>query len=115
MAKKVTVTKTKSADSKPKKVAKKGAKLTRRKTRSAVNSQDPRIEHFLVPEHTKLSVTEKEELFKKLNVAIKELPKIYIDDPAIRHLSPKENDVIKIIRKSPTAGNIVFYRGVINE
>jgi DNA-directed RNA polymerase subunit H len=71
--------------------------------------------HVLVPKHTKLSVKEKEELFKKYNISLKELPKIKKDDPAIANLDVKEGDVIKITRISDTAGEIEFYRGVVSE
>ncbi len=70
--------------------------------------------HLLVPEHIKLNDKEKKELLEKYHISLKELPKISKKDPAIDHLNPKEGDVIKIIRKSPTAGESIFYRGVIN-
>ena len=73
------------------------------------------VEHVLVPVHTKLNEKDVKELLEHYKINIKELPKIYIDDPAIRHLDVKENDVIKITRISPTAGKTVFYRGVIDE
>jgi len=69
--------------------------------------------HILVPSHKIISEKEKEQLFKKYNVTIKELPKILIEDPAIIHLKPKMGDIVKIERESPTAGKISFYRGVI--
>lgn len=99
MAKKKIVTKKKTAASK--------------KTSKPVSTEI--IMHDLVPEHKKLSQKESEELFKRYSITMKELPKIFVKDPAIRHLDAKENDIIKIIRKSPTAGSSVFYRGVINE
>ena len=71
--------------------------------------------HMLIPKHIKMSEKEKEELLKKYNISIKELPKIKIDDPAIAGLNVKEGDVIKIIRQSPTAGETEFYRGVVSE
>lgn len=101
----------KTASTKPK--AEKKTRLSKKKKR--VSDTTAELQHFLVPVHIKVSDKEKEELLKKYNVTIKELPKIYADDPAIRHLEAKENDIIKIIRKSPTAGEAVFYRGVINE
>ncbi len=76
-------------------------------------SKEP-LQHVLIPKHTKLSEKEKEELFNKYNISIRELPKILTSDPAIRHLDAKENDIIKIERNSITAGSSVFYRGVIN-
>ncbi|PIN77092.1 DNA-directed RNA polymerase subunit H [Candidatus Woesearchaeota archaeon CG10_big_fil_rev_8_21_14_0_10_34_8] len=71
--------------------------------------------HSLVPEHTLLSEKEKKELFEKYNLAIPELPKIFETDPAIENLNAKSGDVVKIVKKSPTAGEAVYYRGVINE
>jgi len=97
---------------------KKVVKTTRStsKTRKKAKSKDTsKLSHFLVPEHIKISQKEKDELFKTYNVTLKEMPKIFANDPAIRHLDVKENDVIKIIRKSPTSGTTIFYRGVINE
>ena len=73
------------------------------------------LKHVLIPIHTKLSDKEKTALFEKYHITIRELPKIQAADPAIAHLDVKENDVIRIDRKSTTAGNAVFYRGVINE
>ena len=91
--------------------------VTKKKTvrKSAKPKDTSKLVHFLVPEHTKISQKEREELFKKYALTLKEMPKIFIDDPAIRHLDVKENDVIKIVRKSPTAGTTVFFRGVIND
>ncbi len=70
--------------------------------------------HSLTPKHSKLGEKEKEALFKRYNITLNELPKILKEDPAIQSLGAKPGDVIKIIRKSPTAGEAVFYRGVIN-
>ena len=73
------------------------------------------IKHELVPEHTKLSDKETQELMSTYNIVLRELPKILISDPAINHLNVKEGDVIKIKRNSRTAGEIYFYRGVIKD
>lgn len=92
--------------------------VTKKKTakkRASKPKDTSKLVHFLVPVHIKLSQKEKDELLKKYNVTLKELPKIFINDPAIRHLDIKDNDIIKIKRASPTAGTTVFYRGVIRE
>jgi len=78
-------------------------------------SRKPRLVHELIPEHTKLSDKEAKALLKKYNITLKEIPKILISDPAIAHLSVKEGDIIKIKRKSRTAGSIIYYRGVVKE
>ena len=70
--------------------------------------------HSLVPKHSKLSDKEKKDLLEKYNITIKELPRIFKKDAAIKDLSVKSGDIIKIVRKSPTAGESVFYRCVIN-
>lgn len=70
--------------------------------------------HFLVPKHLKLSENEKKELLEKLNISIKELPKIYNTDAAIQDLKAEAEDIIKITRNSKTAGESVYYRVVIN-
>jgi DNA-directed RNA polymerase subunit H len=77
-------------------------------------SKDKPLTHVLVPKHSKLSQKERQELFEQYKISLKELPKISTRDPAIRHLDAAEGDVIKIVRKSPTAGETVFYRGVID-
>lgn len=70
------------------------------------------VQHILVPKHIKLSDKEKEEVLKKYNIKVGDLPKIFLSDPALADLDVKEGDVIKIIRKSPTSGEAVYYRGV---
>ena len=56
--------------------------------------------HILTPKHLKLGEREKE------------LPKILKTDSAIKELDVKTGDIIKTIRKSPTAGESIFYRVV---
>jgi DNA-directed RNA polymerase subunit H len=70
--------------------------------------------HVLVPKHTKLSEKEKADLLKRYNLAQEALPFIIKTDPAIEGMDLKPGDVIKVIRKSATAKNSVFYRVVMN-
>jgi len=70
--------------------------------------------HLLVPEHSKLNEKEIKDLLEKYHITKKELPKISKKDPAISNLNVKEGDVIKVTRSSPTAGEAIFFRGVIN-
>lgn len=70
--------------------------------------------HILVPEHSKLTKKEIQELLEKYNITLNELPKILSTDPAIGKLNTKQGDVIKIIRDSVTAGISIYYRVVIN-
>ena len=70
--------------------------------------------HILMPKHSKLSEREKKELLDKYSITLKEIPRIFKDDEAIENLDAKEGDIIKIIRKSLTAGETIFYRRVVN-
>ncbi len=74
-----------------------------------------KVEHELVPIHERLSDEERKKLFDDNDISVKDLPKIFINDPGIRHLEVKEGDIIKITRNSSTAGKSTFYRGVVSE
>ena len=67
----------------------------------------------MVPEHSILNNEEKLELLQKLQIKAHHLPKILSADPAAKAIGAKEGDVIKIVRKSPTAGETVYYRIVM--
>ncbi len=70
--------------------------------------------HILIPKHAKLSEKEKEKLLEKYNISLKEVPRILKTDQAIESLGGKPGDIIKITRKSSTAGEAIFYRVVTN-
>jgi DNA-directed RNA polymerase subunit H len=70
-------------------------------------------EHMLVPKHEILSKEEAEELLKILGVRKEQLPKMKADDPIAKEIGSKPGDIVKITRKSLTAGESVFYRLVI--
>lgn len=69
--------------------------------------------HFLVPKHEVLSEEEVKLLLEKYNTTKDKLPKIYQADKGLKDLKVKVGDVIKITRKSPTAGSAVYYRVVV--
>lgn len=71
------------------------------------------LEHELVPKHEVLSTEEKVELCKRLKIEPWQLPWISSDDPAVRAIGAKPGDVIRIHRKSPTAGTSIAYRFVV--
>lgn len=71
------------------------------------------MSHILIPKHEIMTSEEVKELLKKYNITKDKLPKIYEHDAAIYELNTKPGDVIKITRKSPTAGNAFYYRVVI--
>ncbi|MEM0035243.1 MAG: DNA-directed RNA polymerase subunit H [Desulfurococcus sp.] len=71
------------------------------------------LEHELVPKHETLTPEEAYEVLKKLGVEPWQLPWISINDPVIKAIGAKPGDIVRIIRKSPTAGEFVTYRYVI--
>jgi DNA-directed RNA polymerase subunit H len=77
------------------------------------------MEHEMVPEHYLLDEKEAEEVLKRLKIGREQLPKIRRDDPCIKFLEKsleepiEEGRIVKIIRKSPTAGVFVAYRVVV--
>ncbi len=73
------------------------------------------LKHKLVPHHEILKEEEVEKLLKTYGIKKEQLPKILIDDPVVKAINAKEGDVIKIVRKSPTAGVSVAYRVVTKE
>ena len=70
--------------------------------------------HILTPKHVKLGEREKAQLLEKYHVTSKEMPKILKTDSSIKALEARPGDIIKIIRKSPTAGESLFYRVVVD-
>jgi len=70
--------------------------------------------HILVPKHEILSEEEVKKLLEKYNITKSQLPKILASDPMVKKIGAKVGDVIKITRKSPTAGESIFYRVVVS-
>ncbi len=69
--------------------------------------------HELVPKHEILSEEEAKEVLKRFRVKPYQLPHIKASDPAVKALGGKPGDIIKITRKSPTAGYALYYRYVV--
>lgn len=71
------------------------------------------FEHALVPRHEILNTKEKDELLAKLKVQPYQMPQIKSTDPAVKAIGAKPGDVLRIIRKSQTAGEHIAYRYVV--
>ncbi len=71
------------------------------------------FEHALVPLHEILSEKEKNQLLTNFKVQPYQMPQIKSGDPAVKAIGAQPGDVLKITRKSSTAGEHVTYRYVV--
>jgi DNA-directed RNA polymerase subunit H len=71
------------------------------------------LKHELVPDHVVLKKTQIKKMLKEMDVHPEQLPKIKLDDPVVKAIGAKEGDIIKITRKSQTAGRFISYRLVL--
>jgi DNA-directed RNA polymerase subunit H len=71
------------------------------------------FEHALVPMHEILGEKEKEQLLAQYKVQPYQMPQIKSTDPAVKAIGAKPGDILKIVRKSSTAGEHVAYRYVV--
>ena len=71
------------------------------------------FEHALVPFHEILTEKEKNALLAQFKVKPYQMPQIKSGDPAVKAIGAKPGEVLKITRKSTTAGEHVTYRYVV--
>ncbi len=71
------------------------------------------FEHVLVPKHEILTPEEREKVLAQYRVKPYQLPQIKASDPAVKAVGAKPGDIIRIIRRSPTAGEHIAYRYVV--
>lgn len=69
--------------------------------------------HELVPKHEVLSNKERNEILLRYRATLKNFPLILSSDPVARYYGALTGTMMKITRKSPTAGEYVLYRVVI--
>jgi DNA-directed RNA polymerase subunit H len=70
-------------------------------------------DHIYQPKHEILLKTQAEEVLKKYNTKPSQLPYILQSDKGIEDIEPRPGDIIKITRRSPTSGESVYYRYVV--
>lgn len=69
--------------------------------------------HELVPKHEILEEREAAVLLDKYKLQKEQLPKIKKSDPVIKEIKAEVGDVVRITRRSRTAGKSLSYRLVI--
>lgn len=70
--------------------------------------------HFLVPKHILLSKEEAEQFMEEYSLKKRDMGRIFIDDPMVRYLYAKKDDIIQIIRGSLISGYSTYYRLVVS-
>ena len=70
-------------------------------------------EHIYVPKHEVITKKEAEDVLEKYHCKATDLPLIFDSDPAVVGIGVKPGDMIKITRKSATAGESFYYRYVV--
>jgi len=71
------------------------------------------LKHELVPKHEIVPIEEAIRILRELGVKPEQLPWIRASDPVARAIGARPGDIIRVIRRSETAGEIVVYRYVV--
>ncbi|MGB9929386.1 MAG: DNA-directed RNA polymerase subunit H [Methanosarcina sp.] len=71
------------------------------------------LDHESVPKHEIMSENELKSVLSKFLIEKEQLPKIKVQDPVCKEIGAALGDVVKITRKSQTAGEAEYYRLVI--
>jgi len=69
--------------------------------------------HEFVPKHEILTAEERKKLLAEYKVEPYQLSRINASDPAVTAIGAIPGDIVRVIRKSPTAGKYVAYRYVV--
>ena len=69
--------------------------------------------HELVPRHEPMSPGEVAELLRAYSLQLAMLPRILVTDPVARYFGMRRGQVMRITRKSETAGTYTTYRQVV--
>jgi DNA-directed RNA polymerase subunit H len=71
------------------------------------------FDHKLVPKHEILDEKEKSQVLAEYKIQPYQMPQIKATDPAVKAIGAKPGDMLKVIRKSATAGEHIAYRYVV--
>jgi len=71
------------------------------------------FDHDFVSKHELLSSEEREKILSDYKMEPYQLPRIRASDPAVIAVGGNPGDIVKVIRKSPTAGKYIAYRYVV--
>jgi len=73
------------------------------------------FQHELVPKHTVLRKKDAEDILRRYHVRPYQFPYVKASDPGCQAIGAKPGDLVKIVRHSPTAGEAIAYRYVVED
>lgn len=71
-------------------------------------------DHHLVPKHELVPGEEASEILKRYNSTPNQFPYMLATDAAAKEIGAKPGDFVKIVRRSETAGDGIYYRYVVD-
>ena len=69
--------------------------------------------HFLIPKHELLTKEESQQVLERFHASPSQLPYILMTDPLAKEVGAKPGDLVRISRRSETAGSSTYYRYVV--
>jgi len=69
--------------------------------------------HFLIPKHELLTKEEGQQVLERYHSSSSQMPFILVTDPISKEIGAKPGDLVKVSRRSETAGSSVYYRYVV--
>lgn len=71
------------------------------------------FEHALVPKHEIMTEKEKNQLLSRYKIHPYQMPQVKANDPAVKAIGARPGDLLRVIRRSATAGEHIAYRYVV--
>lgn len=71
------------------------------------------LNHEIVPHHEVVTDDELNTVLERYDIVKEQLPRIKNTDPAVKVVGAEVGQVVKVVRKSPTAGRFNAYRLVV--
>jgi DNA-directed RNA polymerase subunit H len=69
--------------------------------------------HFLIPRHELLTKEESQQVRERFHSSPSQFPYILVTDPIAKEIGAKPGDLVRISRKSETAGSSTYFRYVV--
>ncbi len=70
-------------------------------------------DHIYVPKHEIVQEEDIGKILKNYNAKLEQFPYISVSDPVVKEIGGRPGDLVRISRQSPTAGEMSYYRFVV--